>query len=284
MKYTNLNFFGGLWMLPVSIILLFSSCGIVTPSHHFAYAPSGINAPFLNKKQQLRFSGNLTLGGNDEDAGNEFLNNYGVNFKTAYAITDYFGVTASYFSAWEKDKYNWNLDEAKSISYKRGIAEIGAGYFIPIYKKPDLFFEIYGGYGLGRNSIDEAYKQPYYLTGGYYKNNYSQFFLQPAVVVHHKNLLQAGIFLRTALIKYTNINTSYNNIVLQNDFVRLYDLDKQSFLFFQPAASVRLPLSKAGNLHLNIEINGSFKVSGPAIYSRRAVGLLGITYSPAIKK
>jgi hypothetical protein len=280
MKHPNSGYLRRIWISSIIVLLLFSSCWVVNPSHHYAYAPSGVNAPFLKEKQQLRLSGNFTIGSNDENSSNDF-SNYGIHLKTAYAITDHFGVAAAFFSSREKDKYNWNRDEAKSISYRRVTGEISAGYFTVINKKPNLYFECYGGYGPGGNSLTEKYKQSYYLAGGFYKSNYSQFFIQPAIVVHHKNLLQAGIFLRTALIKYSNIRTNYTNDILQDSYVRLFNPDKEPFVFLQPAASIRVPLSKAGNLHLNLEVNGSFKISGPAIYSREAVALLGITFSPS---
>ena len=281
MKHLNPVYLRRIWIPSIIILLLFSSCDVINPSHHYAYAPSGVNAPFLKEKQQLRLSANLTIGTNDKNSNNDF-SNYGIHLKTAYAITNHFGVAAGFFSGREKEKYNWHRDEAKSISYKRVIGEISAGYFTVINKKPNLYFECYGGYGPGGSSLNEKYKQPYYLTGGFYKNNYNQFFIQPAIVVHHKNLLQAGIFFRTALIKHTNIRTNYTNDVLQDPYVRLFNPDKKPFVFFQPAASVRVPLSKAGNLNLNMEVNGSFKISGPAIYSREAVALLGITFSPSV--
>lgn len=186
---------------------------------------------FLKEKNQLRISANLAIGENDEDNSNDF-SNYGMHVRAAYAVTDHFGISASYFASIEKDKYNWSSDEAKSISYKRGIGEVSAGYFTTVYQKPNLFFELYAGYGLGGNSIKEKYRETYYVNGGMYKNNYNQFFLQPAIVVHHKNILQAGFFLRTSLIKFTNIRTDYSTDILKDNYVRLYDLSKEPFVFF----------------------------------------------------
>lgn len=280
MKYTNLYFLESVWVLLICTLLLFSSCG---PSHHFAYAPSGINAPFLKQKNQLSLSGNIALGENDNGIING-SSNYGLHARTAYAVTDHFGVSAAYAASAEKDKYN-RRTEVKSISYKRATGEISAGYFTPVSSKPNLYFELYGGYGLGGNSIKEKYKEPGYLnlSGGDYKNDYNQFFIQPAIVVHNKKSLQAGVFLRTSLVKFTSIRTDYSTDVLKNNRVRLYDLDKSPFIFFQPAASLRLPLSKSGNIHFNMEVNGLLKISGPDIYRRDAVFLFGITFSPSIK-
>ena len=158
------------------------------------------------------------------------------------------------------------------------------GYFTPINRKPLFYIELYGGYGSGKNSIKEIYRESSYLKGGFYKNKYHLFFIQPAVAFHHKRFLQAGISLRTALVNHSNVRTDYNVETLQNSYVKLDNLDKNTLIFFQPAASVRFALSSAGNLYLNAEVNGALRISGPAIYNRKAVILLGLTYSPFIKK
>jgi len=206
--------------------------------------------------------------------------------KTAYAITDHFGIAAAYFSGKENDKYNQHSiydDEAKSLSYRRKLGEISAGYFSSVNTRTNLFLELYAGYGLGRNSIKESYRQPYY-GGGFYSNNYDLFFLQPGIALHHKNLFQVGIFLRTSLVSFKNSSTTYTDDILMNKNVRLYELNKHGFVFFQPALSLRLPLSRKGNLNLNTEINGSFNLSAIPIYNRTAIVLMGITYSPRLKK
>ena len=165
--------------------LLCSCMNTIYPSHHFAYSPTGANASFLKEKNQMRISGNVTTVDNDDHANGT---NIGMQVKTAYAITDHFGIAAAFFTGKEKDKYNQHSiydDEAKSLSYRHKLGEISAGYFSSVNTRKTLFLELYAGYGLGRNIIKESYRQPYY-GGGFYSNNYDLFFLQPGIALHHK--------------------------------------------------------------------------------------------------
>lgn len=287
MKRTASPMSGKIYLLAVNAVFLYSCSQELVPSHHYAYAPSGVNASFLNKKKQLRVSTNLTIAPATKDEGNgtttvEALN-LGAHVRAAYAITDHFGVTAAYWAGWEKDKYNQARNEAESISYKREQGEISAGYFTPVNKKKNIFLEFYGGYGLGKNNTTEVYKDAYY-GGGSFSNNYNLFYIQPAVAFHHKKFLRAGISLRTSLIKFGKAATTYSRDFLQDYDVRLDDLDKRTFIFLQPALSVRLAVSKKGNLHLNMEINGSLRLSEYPFYTRGGIGMIGITYSPFLTK
>ncbi|MFT3749006.1 MAG: hypothetical protein QM768_11840 [Agriterribacter sp.] len=271
-----------LWLPLLGIIFLFSSCAHINSSHHFAYAPSAINAPFLKEKNQLRLSGNITMGEGDEDNSNSF-SNYGKHLRAAYSITDHFGVTAVYTTSKEKDSYNPSFPElSKTIAYRRSSGEISAGYFASVNKKKSLYLECYGGYGPGRNSITESYEYPDTAgyAGGFFNNNYHLIYIQPAIVLHHEKLLQIGISLRTTIIKFGKASTNYGEDVLRNNNVRLYRLNKEPYIFFQPTLSFRIPLSKRGKLNLNLEATRSYPLSGKKIYTRENILLLGLTYSP----
>lgn len=286
MRHTNLNSLGKLWLLSFKIIYFFSSCYTIKDPHHFAYAPSGVNAPFLKEENQLRISGNLTIGENDEDSDRKLEQTFGINLKTAYAITNHFGITAAYFYGKERDKYNslgGSVVEATELSYRRNAGEIGVGYFSAVDSKQKCYVEIYGGYSKAKNSI-RIQTDDINQKEDFYNNKHNLFYIQPGITIHHKNLFQAGVFLRTSLVKFGNASTSYGDEKLKNNYVRLFDLDKHNFIFFQPAVSVRAPLSKTGRVHFNAEINGSFQLSGPDIYYRKSVILIGLTYSPALKK
>lgn len=270
----------------MSTMLLFSSCARVNTSHHFAYAPAAVNAPFLKEKNQIRLSGNFTWGEGDKDNSNNFAN-YGTHIRAAYAVTNHFGISAAYFASRERDEYNPSFqDLSKTIAYRRNLGEISAGYFTALDKAQSLYLECYGGYGLGRNLLSETYEHPDTTNsiGGFFNDNYHQFYIQPAIVLHHKNLLQVGLLLRTSMIKFGRISTNYDEDILRSSDVKLYDLDKNPFIFFQPALSFRIPLSKRGSVNLNLEATKSFRLSGNNIYNRDAVVMIGITYSPGLKK
>lgn len=282
MKYTNLYLLSELCLPLLCMLILFSSCAQINSSQHYAYAPSAVNAPFLKEKNQLRLSGNILLGEGDEDNSNSF-SNYGKHLRAAYAITDHFGITAAYATSKEKDIYNPSYAElSKTIAYRRSLGEISAGYFTAANKKKNLYLECYVGYGPGRNRITESYEYPdaTNYTGGFFNNNYHLFYLQPAIVLHHKNILQMGVSLRTSMIKFGEASTNYHEDLLRDSDVRLFELEKYSYSFFQPALSFRIPLSKRGKLNLNLEATRSFPLSRKKMYTRENILLLGLTYSP----
>lgn len=117
----------------------------------------------------------------------------GFNAQTAYAVTNNFGVMASYLYL------KSNNDSDKGFKHQAG--EIGLGYYKNL--RSNLCFEIYSGVGLGTGEADQngALLSSTISANG----RYQKFFLQPAVGTNQK-WLRWNVSLKCSVVDFTSIS------------------------------------------------------------------------------
>ncbi len=146
--------------------LLFFSCS------SFVYYPNGANAPLLTEKDEMQ----LALG----------IKGFGGDIRSAYALTNHFGVQA-----------NLNLlniaNTELGTEYRNGnyYAEAAAGFFTPVL--PFLVIEAYAGGGLGRtfsHNLD---------NGSMRTTDYGKIYLQQDIGLRTR-FVDFGIAVREAFV------------------------------------------------------------------------------------
>jgi hypothetical protein len=209
----------------VAIIVIAVSCS--TP--RYVYSPSAHNVPVLTKKGDSKLGAvySTNLAGEEKRDGNLIDNrSRGVDIQGAVAITDHFAVQASYFYRWEKTTGG---SDSTTIRYNRNLGEIGIGYYIPLTNKSNVIFQLFGGAGLGKFSFTDNAKSGF----NFHEAGITKIYLQPAFLFRSKGSFTSSISLRSSIIQYRNIKTSYSASQL-NDY-NLDSLGNRAKIFFEPA-------------------------------------------------
>ncbi|MEJ7672135.1 MAG: hypothetical protein WKF59_05375 [Chitinophagaceae bacterium] len=115
-----------------AIVLLTSitSCS----SNRYMYSASPPN-PYFKEKGESKLAAYYSSS-NDNATTKEFAG--GWDLQGAYAISDHWALTASYFNRREQDVYNYmysNPFDSSVVKYKRNLFEIGGGYFLSLNQK-----------------------------------------------------------------------------------------------------------------------------------------------------
>ena len=142
---------------------------------NFYYVPSSVNAPLLDKKNDLSFSMQRSASPLHS----------GVEIQTAFLPGKHVGIIGGYSGGGNK--------KDNTLTYHK--LELGAGYILPAGNR--WHFEIYGGYGSSK--IDNKH----YTGASIIKSQY--FFLQPAMAVsNEKQTVQFG-FVSKLLSNHFNV-------------------------------------------------------------------------------
>jgi hypothetical protein len=209
----------------ISIVIIAASC--TTP--RYIYSPSAHNVPVLTKKGDSKlgvvYSTNFT--GEEKRDGQTIDNrSRGFDAQGAVAITDNFAIQASHFYRWEKSSGG---PDSVTIKYKRNLTELGLGYYLPINEKKNVYFQFFAGAGLGRFSFTDLDK----IAGNYHQANITKIYLQPAFLFRSKGSFTSSVSLRSSIINYSNIKSSYT--VTQLSDYNLENLNGRAKIFIEPA-------------------------------------------------
>lgn len=225
-------------ILTFVFIVVFTSCD--TP--RYAYSPTAHNVPVFTKKGDTKvaayYSNNGASSSSDND-GNEYDKNsaQGLDVQGAVAVTNNIAVQAEYFHRSETSNQNSgsNNVENATIKYKRNLFEFGAGSFTPVDKKQYMLFQVYGGAGFGKTTINEkgtdwnlaAYSR-------YYNTNITKFYLEPSITFRTpKEIFAATVATRASIIKFGKVGTDYT--ISEKQDYNLDSLDRYAVFFFEPS-------------------------------------------------
>ncbi|MFT3703241.1 MAG: hypothetical protein QM802_12765 [Agriterribacter sp.] len=256
-----------------SSVLLFSCADTLHPVSYYAYTPFPVNVPLLKKKNEMQVRAQWFGGLRDDESDKGKVR--GGSLQAAYAVTNHIGITGSYSYSNEFEDYNMSSSYPETVSYKKNIAEIGAGYFTPVSKNKRLALEIYAGYGAGKNRLTN--KQHLWGSETSYNGRIQRFYIQPALALHLPRNTSLAWTLRTSFVKFHNANTFYPDI-------SLYEIEKSYIAFFEPSFVVRFPVGPFNWVKGNVQIGGAFKINDKNIHYRDALGSIGLTFLPQKKK
>ena len=199
----------------LGISLIAQSCNIM-------YTPNMQNVPLLTEKNEVR----ATLGPFDYQAAYAVTNNIGVMLNGQYHTRN----TNSYDYTNESN----SLNNSKSTLIEGGIGFIGK-------LSENSVFEVYGGYGMGKNSTFDKYTD--YTTGSLVREESftaktNRFFLQPSIGFTNE-YFDIAFSSRLMVLNFSNIDTlNYTSLMLVDQ--DLLNIDKEPFVFIEPAVTMRV--------------------------------------------
>ena len=197
----------------VLLLVLLYSCE--TP--RYAYSPTAHNVPVFTNQGDTKLSGsyssNFELFDNGEGQYNRNRSN-GFDLQAAVAATRHFAIQGSYYNRTERnfDYGSYPFDSA-TISAKRDMFEMGAGYYKPFGKRQRGIFAIYGGVGLGKmklneKGVDQNLLQPYtrYMDADLFK-----YYLEPSMTFRAGDVFTLSLATRFSGLRFRNIQSNYSH-------------------------------------------------------------------------
>lgn len=262
-------------ILTVLTIMFFASCN--TP--RFAYSPTAHNVPVLTEKNDSKLSFNYSTNAETRSSDIKYNRNKanGFDIQGAYAITNSVAVQGSYFSRNEATYSNSeDYFDTSAIKYNRHLFEFGAGYFTPIDKKGKIHFQVFGGAGFGRFTINESGSDNSQLPyNRFHYSDITKFYIEPAITFKSTEVFAASLSTRFSIIKFRNIQTNYTQA--EKETFDLDSIGRNAIVFFEPAFVNSFGFNKLPGLRIEYQIGLSLLMSKTVVDNRTfnfSVGLL----------
>ncbi|MEO8405883.1 MAG: hypothetical protein ABI480_14850, partial [Chitinophagaceae bacterium] len=237
-------------------VLIFCSCH--TP--RYIYSPSNPNNPMFHEKGESKLAAYYS-GTDNNPRGHK---NIGYDLQGAYAISDHFAVTASYFNRRERDIYdsthgttpnNYNYFNSSRVNYKRNLVEFGAGVFEPLNQRHTIYFSLYGGLGFGKFYIKDDGIDKNLLTYTRFHNaNVFKYYFMPSLYFGGEHV-KYHLGLRFSGMHYSKIETSYTDPEL--NYFKLNAVPGRTLFFIEPVSSLQFTIPKCDWLRIELGITFS---------------------------
>lgn len=226
-------------------LLMLTAC----KSYRYVYAPSPAVNPFFTAKGDNQFALYYSGSGDNAEPGKREKNE-GLDIQGAYAISDRVALTGSYYYRTEQDFYPSSLTtqtvnfSTSTVNYKRKLFDIGAGYFIPLDKKKEFVFNLYGGIGFGDFAIadkgTDTNDDPYTRN---YKANMVKWYLQPSLNFFPAKHIRIGCISKFSFVSYNTVSTDYTTA--EQSYFLLDKLPGKTIAFFEPGLNLQFSIPKA---------------------------------------
>ncbi|MEO6731886.1 MAG: hypothetical protein ABIN01_11775 [Ferruginibacter sp.] len=246
----------------------------------YMYSPSAQNVPVLVKQGDSKLSANYSTDFTGSPFGTSsngtYNKNEGLDLQGAVALTNNFAIQANYFNRRERDYTDRENPKNSGINYKRELTEIGIGYFNSMHRRDKVMFQIFGGVGKGAFSFTDQvtdFTSP--LVTKHHSADVFKIYFQPAFIFRVRENFGLSVSTRFSIIKFSNIQTDYT--VLQLDDYRLRHLDYGSHVFFEPAFTNTFGFNKLPGVKFQYQILAALRISEPFIDHRSfnfSVGML----------
>lgn len=198
-------------------VVLWSALLYSCETPRYAYSPTAHNVPVFTNQGDTKLSGsyssNFELFDNGEGQYNRNRSN-GFDLQAAVAATQHLAIQGSYYNRTERnfDYGSYPFDSA-TISTKREMFEMGAGYYKPFGKRQRGIFAIYGGVGLGKmklneKGVDQNLLQPYtrYMDADLFK-----YYLEPSMTFRAGDVFTLSLATRFSGLRFRNIQSNYSH-------------------------------------------------------------------------
>lgn len=245
----------------LSTIFVFSSC----TQYRYIYAPATPNQPLFTQKGDTKLAGYYSTSGDGNMLTPDYCNGYDV--QAAYALSNHWSVTASYFNR-KEESYFTNKNETPAFSnaaYKRNITDVGIGYYTPLTKDKKWFFSLYGQYGFGRFSFTDAVAYDTIVYSRFYSNRINKWGLQPAFYFkgnQNKRInFSTAFILKYSFVHYAGTSTSYTNNEI--DYFNLNRLLNKTITYFEPTWKLQFGIRECNWLSLDINFTLCTQPFGP---------------------
>lgn len=211
-------------LFPVCLLIItFISCS----SPRYIYTASPANNPIFVEKGESKLTAYYSENGKREYSssdGNDYATKKanGFDFQGAFALTKNFAITAGYYNRREKDIAQSGLENS-TIQYKRGLFDLGGGFFLPLNKKQTITFNIYGGVSAGKFSFTDQAFGTLDDHSQFHNSHVFQWYYQPAFnfMPGKGEYFRMAVLFKKSFVYYSNIKTSYAETEIKQ-----YNLDK----------------------------------------------------------
>ena len=264
----------------VFITLVFVSCY----SPRYVYSPVTQDIPLLSNKGDAKLGGYIAggLGSNDLK---QFKNgsNFGLDFHAAYAFTNHFAGALNYYTRWERNGADNDVQVGDSIliKYKRNLFELGTGYF-STFNHSNTSFQVFGGVAFGKFTINESNPPNRVPYARFHSSDITKISIQPAIIAGiHKNFT-AAFSSRFSMVYYNHIKTDYSETELKDYF--LSDLSRSPVFFWEPAMDYVFGFKKIAGVKLELQAGISVLMNRRFVDYRTINFGLGITSNLKFKR
>lgn len=265
-------------VLCLAAICLLVACG--SPKY-YVHAPAPVNNPFLKKKNDTQLTANVLLG--------EGIATPGLDFQSAYAIGNHLAFTASFSKRPERNKYkehnnmfSQSLDSA-GLRYMRNNAEFALGYFTPLNTTKTVYFNIYGGWGFGKNIFTQNKKQEQSVPKeDVYRIPLQKWFVQPSLNFTMGEHFRMGVAIKASWLQFQRPATSFTE---QEQLDIGFSRYQQKTIFLaEPATSLQfVPGNSPVSFNINVNLlalpadDDNDNPNNNDVYFRRINLALGVT-------
>jgi hypothetical protein len=250
------------WLIAVAFVAGLSSC--YTP--RYMYSPTNTNVPNLTKKGDSKLAAYYAFGINGNKTRNgvtqnqDDFHNRGFDLQGAYALTNHIGLIASQSNRYERNSGNFvNTIDSATINYRRGITELGVGYFGRFAKNKSLV-QVFAGYSFGHFSINDAGKDN--ASGPYtrfHNTSVKKAFLQLAIQSDLSPNFTTSFANRFNFVFFSNIITNYTP--QEQESYLLSNLDGRTSVFWEPAIINNFGFKKMPGFRFEVQLGFASLVS-----------------------
>lgn len=240
-------------LFTVIIIGLFSC----NTNYRYIYTASPANNPYFIQKGESNLTANYSSANNIRP-----VNKYaaGIDLQAAYALSDHWAITTSYYNRREKDEFS-SLQtgpfENSTVRYKRNLFDIGGGYFVVLNKRKTITFNSYGGISLGKFSfMDDGIDSSGADYSRYHHNAIRKWYFQPSFNFMPGEYIRFSYATKFSFVHYGNIQTSYTPEELK--YLYLNKVDHETLPFIEPSLNVQFGLPKIPWINLDAGISWTF--------------------------
>ena len=255
------------------IVLLFSSCY----SPRYVYSPVTQDIPMVSKKNDLKVAAFIAGGlSGYRNKGSQNAYNLGMDLHAAYAFSNHFAAMLNQYNRWERNGSNNDVFAGDSIviKYKRGLTEIGGGYYSS-FNNQNTCFQFFAGVAIGKFFINESNAHNRTVTGRFHYSNIDKIFIQPAIISGMKKNFTAAFSSRFSMVYFDKITTDYSAAELNNYF--LSDLSQSPVFFWEPSMTYLFGFKHLQALKVEIQLGISVLMNRRFVDYRTMNAALGVT-------
>ena len=234
----------------------------------------------LQKKNDSKLAVDYSTNADTRSSDSRYHRNRanGYDVQAAYAVTKSIAVQGNYFSRSEATYSNSNnYFDSSAINYNRHLFEFGAGYFTPIDKKGKIHFQVFGGAGFGRFTINENGTDNNHLPYTRFHNtNITKFYLEPAITFKSAEVFAASLSTRFSIIQFRNIQTDYTQP--EKESFNLDSIGRNAIVFFEPAFVNSFGFNKLPGLRIEYQLGLSLLMSRTMVDYRTFNFSIGLVF------
>ena len=224
----------------IAALSAFTSCD----TYRYIYSASPPNNPYFIKKGESKLAAYYSSSNNSSNnLANDFAHGY--DLQAAYAFSNHWALTSSYFNRREKDDYghnSYNIYDTSTIRYKRSLIDISAGYFVSLNRKKTISFNLYGGMATGKFSFTDNGLESGAAYSRFHDSRITKWYFQPSFNFIPSEYFRLSLIVKSAYVHYGHVETSYTPY--EQQYFSLDRIDGKTISFFETAYNIQTGLPK----------------------------------------